>query len=948
MAIQPIDQRLAGMLPEQVASPLVEPLDLQPMPAENVAEEPAADMVSEGTPSMEEGVQVAGPAQSAINKLIRREVTSGASKAERNIIPGKIPEGELGEPAKVGPYTVIPEADQTLTEQTTEAISRRQKQGALVGKPGGSPEEAFNLSRYQTHDAAGVVAGVADSLGIKTKRVTFDEIKAKAASSGIDESFLTRLVDNNGQMMGNATDTYKALEVLESSANELDRLFKLINEGNATDAQKLQLRQQIALHGMIQKGVKGMQSETARALAVFRIPREGNVDVIRQVLDQYGGDRSLQDMARSYLNLDSRSAKNQLVEKSMYSGIKDVWFTTFINGLLSGPTTHAKNIIGNTLFGLFQIPERLIAAFYSNTLPAGVRSWKALVPGSAEDKIAYDEALTMVTSLRQGWGDGLHLASKAWKNKMPSDALSKIEMQRGLQESTGETLQRITGAGQETWMGKALDFYGTAINVPGRALMTQDEFFKGVLYRMELNTQVSRRAKTLYRQAIDDGMTEVDAAAKVSVDIKALLADPPADLDQVAREFAQRGTFTGELPEGLANLQKTFNHPMLKILVPFFKTPANIGLEVLERTPFAPLSSRFRNDLMKGGVHRDMALAKVTLSTSLMATFASYAAEGMISGSGPSRLAERQALERTGWRPYSIKVGDQWLSYAGMEPVSALLAISADYAEYGMRAEDDDEIAQVFLGAAMGLTEFMKEQPYLQGVADIAGFLQASEGEKSATLFNNIAKQYGSFVIGGSPAGVYSSMVGTISRYYDPTIKDVKASPDLPLGVRGFMEAFSRYRSRLPAFNDYLPDSLTLWGEKRVSGQGKVYEMVLPTRVSPEQFSETDDELVRLGSPIGMPSRKMQGVELDAYQYNRLLTIYGQELNAKEEILKAIRSPGFEIMNLDDQQKRVQARHSQLMDSAKSQLLSEDITLRDKISEVEEGRKANGLFYKPN
>jgi hypothetical protein len=320
----------------------------------------------------------------------------------------------------------------------------------------------------------------------------------------------------------------------------------------------------------------------------------------------------------------------------------------------------------------------------------------------------------------------------------------------------------------------------------------------------------------------------------------------------------------------------------------------------------------------------------------------------MISGSGPSRLAERQALERTGWRPYSIKVGDQWLSYAGMEPVSALLAISADYAEYGMRAEDDDEIAQVFLGAAMGLTEFMKEQPYLQGVADIAGFLQASEGDKSATLFNNIAKQYGSFVIGGSPAGVYSSMVGTISRYYDPTIKDVKASPDLPLGVRGFMEAFSRYRSRLPAFNDYLPDSLTLWGEKRVSGQGKVYEMVLPTRVSPEQFSETDDELVRLGSPIGMPSRKMQGVELDAYQYNRLLTIYGQELNAKEEILKAIRSPGFEIMNLDDQQKRVQARHSQLMDSAKSQLLSEDITLRDKISEVEEGRKANGLFYKPN
>ncbi len=42
----------------------------------------------------------------------------------------------------------------------------------------------------------------------------------------------------------------------------------------ATDADKLMLRQQVAFHGMIQKGVKGIQTETARALAVFRIPRD--------------------------------------------------------------------------------------------------------------------------------------------------------------------------------------------------------------------------------------------------------------------------------------------------------------------------------------------------------------------------------------------------------------------------------------------------------------------------------------------------------------------------------------------------------------------------------------------------------------------------------------------------------------------------------------------------
>jgi Mg2+/Co2+ transporter CorC len=77
--------------------------------------------------------------------------------------------------------------------------------------------------------------------------------------------------------------------VLESSANELDKLFKMVDSGLATDVDKLKLRQQIAFHGLIQRGVKGIQTETARSLAVFRIPRDGNAAVVRQVIDEYGG-----------------------------------------------------------------------------------------------------------------------------------------------------------------------------------------------------------------------------------------------------------------------------------------------------------------------------------------------------------------------------------------------------------------------------------------------------------------------------------------------------------------------------------------------------------------------------------------------------------------------------------------------------------------------------------
>lgn len=955
MAIQPLDQRLSSILPAaDAAAAMPSPeITLEPMPAEGVVDMTEPVTTEPGTPSMDEGVEVAGPFEAAVRQL----VTKRAAKAERQLMPST-PPGELPEPGKAGRFKVIPEADQQLTEEVGRAVSRRQTFGITQGKPSpsqaeieaGMPVEPFNLSRYQTEDAAAIVGGVADALGIKTKAVTFDEIKAKATENGISEAFLTRLVGNDGRMMANAVETYKALEVLESSANELTRLFKMVDEGVATDADKLKLRQQIAFHGMIQKGVKGMQTETARALAVFRIPREGNAAVIRQVLDQYGGDKALEDMARSYLTLESRAAQNALVEKSMMSGVKDVWFSTYINGLLSSPVSHAKNIIGNSLFGLYQIPERLVAAFYGNVLPNGVRSWKSLVPGSAEDKIAYDEALTLVQSLRNGITEGLQLASTAWKTRTPSDMLSKIEEQRGLQETMGETLQRMTGQGPETWLGKGLDYYGTAITVPGRALMTQDEFFKGVFYRMEMNAQVTRRSKAVYREALDAGMSESEAAAKALLEAENLLANPPADLDQLAMNYAQKGTFTADLPPALKNLQDVFNHPALKVVVPFFKTPANIGLQVLERTPFAFLSSQWMDELRKGGIYRDMALAKVTMGSAILATFGAAAAEGMITGRGPARKADREAAMRDGWMPYSIKVGDQWVSYQGMEPISALLAIAADYAEYARHEPDAGKIEQVFLGATYGLYEYLKEQPYLQGIADVSRLIGSNQqgdidGKK---IVDGLVKQFGGFVIGGSPAGAYSSLIAGIERLSDPTNRDVRASPDLPMGVRGFVEAFNRYKSRLPYFNQDLPEQLNLWGDPVLSGQGKPYELVLPTRVSPVQFSEVDDALVRLGSPVGMPERKIDGVELEAAQYNRLLTIYGKELPSKQEILNVMRTPGFDLLNLDDQQKTVQRVHSRFMDIAKKTLIAEDPALQAKIGEMSEARKAHGLFYKPD
>jgi hypothetical protein len=58
--------------------------------------------------------------------------------------------------------------------------------------------------------------------------------------------------------------------------------------------------------------------------------------------------------------------------------------------------------------------------------------------------------------------------------------------------------------------------------------------------------------------------------------------------------------------------------------------------------------------------------------------------------------------------------------------------------------------------------------------------------------------------------------------------------------------------------------------------------------------------------------------------------------------------PGFDMLSLDDQQKITQRVHSQYMELARSQLLTEFPELGLKIGDLEEARKAQGLYYKPD
>ena len=185
-------------------------------------------------------------------------------------------------------------------------------------------------------------------------------------------------------------------------------------------------------------------------------------------------------------------------------------------------------------------------------------------------------------------------------------------------------------------------------------------------------------------------------------------AQPLAD---AAREYAEDVTFTkalrpGSLSKGLQDL--VVSHPMLRFVLPFVRTPVNILSFAAERGANPLATARAWGDLLvdktvardypqlreaQGKLAREVtssdpevaseAVGRLVMATGTTLTVMAFAAEGRITGRGPADREQRRLLEASGWQPYSIRVGDTYVSYSRLDPFSTVIGVFADLQEYG-------------------------------------------------------------------------------------------------------------------------------------------------------------------------------------------------------------------------------------------------------------------------
>jgi hypothetical protein len=132
------------------------------------------------------------------------------------------------------------------------------------------------------------------------------------------------------------------------------------------------------------------------------------------------------------------------------------------------------------------------------------------------------------------------------------------------------------------------------------------------------------------------------------------------------------------------------------MVLPFVSTPWNVIKQAVARSPLGILRLKSLKQRLESGdltpheYYREV--AATMMGSALTVGLVGLAREGFITGGGPTNQQDRQNLLSTGWRPYSLHIGDTYMQLQRVEPFGTVLGMAGDIAEFG---DSEDKLGKM-------------------------------------------------------------------------------------------------------------------------------------------------------------------------------------------------------------------------------------------------------------
>lgn len=715
----------------------------------------------------------------------------------------------------------------TVRKTATDGVTPEALTGYVNIGAKGDQSVFINMARIETADDVKDILQKSANLfkeevGEAQRGVQSFEETAKLADDlgmSVEELLSRPRGPNNARTPFTAEEALAARKLYTASGEKLMELAQKAASPTAGPMDLFNFRKAMSVHHAIQAEVIGARTETARALSSWRIGAGSSAEQLRMIeqsLDNAGADSVA--LAKQLVTLQATGATpgaiNKFVRQSMFGNVGEGLREVYVNGLLSGPSTHIVNAMGN--FGTLALSavERRVGAAVSRN-------------ATQSDAIASGEAGAMLWGMLAGQKDALRLAWKTLRTGQTEDVLGKVDAPR----------PSAIGSTRNDAFGVAVNAIGTVIRIPSLLMSSADQYFKAVNYRASLHALA-------YRQATSEGLTGPAFGKRIND----ILNNPPDSVKIESADAALYNTFNNKMGwfgQKIMGLREA-GGPLVPIwlVATFIRTPVNIARYAFERTPLAPLVGQWRADFAAGGARRDMALARVATGTMIMGIAQQMVDEESVTGSVPKDANEAALWKRLGRQPYSVKVGDTWYSYNRADPFGMIMGFAADIQQTLRQGEvspkDVDEWQEVMAAGISAVSMTALEKSFMRSYSDFNEMM--SDPKRYAP--NQINSILSSFV-------PFTSLMGAATRLGDATQRDARTPLDA-------------IYAKIPGLADRVIPKRNLWGEAAVDKHG-VLNVFNPMRASTETGSVIDMEMERLQvfpEGIGWKS-SIDGVAID-------------------------------------------------------------------------------------
>lgn len=691
----------------------------------------------------------------------------------------------------------IKQARQTIYDKQSQAI------------------KAFDLDKTGEE----LLRSTLDRIPYKKRTVTWEETMQAAKEMGINAGELSKkkaskldgtellmvrnIINNNIDYISKAQNTLsRGKSLSDDVVEELGRKIEIAGKQNEELLQKF----------MTARSQMGRDLNSLKIMANRTLDPAVWMANAKRLLGDKPFTKEISDDIMRYIKDSDRVGLINYMSKLRKSGVLEKGTTMWKAGLLTNPTTHMVNIIGNTGMAVMEAAK---------DLPA----------------VILDLAISPITGKRTKTF-GLSKTKAGWEGTKEGFKKMGNYIKTGVDPD--EVLKKFDIPSRVNFENTLAHWYTESVF---RALGGADKVFRQRMFKRALFEEAHTTAKNL-------GLKGKEFKTKV----QKLYMTPTDEMVSEAIDAAEYATFLNEnaLAKGISSMKKGLEKrggagtkAAFEILAPFVRTPTNIAKVMADYSPFGAVTTLL--DIARKGkkglpIQKRLVegLGRSMTGTGVIGLGSYLASQGLMTGNIPETEAEKEFQYTVGKQPASVKIGDTWYQINRISPIGNLLVLGAELHELKQNALEEgktnsEAILETIKEGTFAGIKGLTEQTFLKGVS--GGLSAITQPERFAESF-----------VDRTVKSVVPSVIGAITRGIDPVYRDPEGT------VQHIM-------SRIPGLSKKVDPKLDITGrEKKIKG-GIIRNLFNPVYVKEETEDPILQELGRLKIEQKIPEKEKLSIE---------------------------------------------------------------------------------------